>query len=170
MYGTLEHLVGGLWQLRFTRTFAHPPEKVWRAITEPEHLAHWFPTTIEGERTAGARLRFAFPGGEAPAFDGEMLACEPPRLLELRWGSDVLRLELRPTPEGTVLTLLDTLDDRGKGARDGAGWHVCLQSLAEHLRGDANPRESMGAAWNEVHPHYVERFGPEAATIGPPEG
>jgi hypothetical protein len=24
--------------------------------------------------------------------------------------------------------------------------------------------------WHEVHPHYVERFGPEAATIGPPEG
>jgi uncharacterized protein YndB with AHSA1/START domain len=169
MYGTLEHLGDERWQLRFTRTFAHPPEKVWSAITEPEHLAHWFPTTIEGERTAGARLRFAFADGEAPPFDGEMLAYEPPRLLELRWGGDVLRLELRPTTEGTVLTLLDTLDDRGKGARDGAGWHVCLDSLAEHLRGEANARESMGA-WKDIHPLYVERFGPEAATIGPPEG
>jgi hypothetical protein len=27
----------------------------------------------------------------------------------------------------------------------------------------------MGA-WDEVHPHYLESFGPEAATIGPPEG
>jgi hypothetical protein len=24
--------------------------------------------------------------------------------------------------------------------------------------------------WSQVHPHYVESFGPEAATIGPPEG
>jgi hypothetical protein len=26
------------------------------------------------------------------------------------------------------------------------------------------------SAWSAVHPHYVEEFGPEAATIGPPEG
>jgi uncharacterized protein YndB with AHSA1/START domain len=170
MYGTIDQLDDGRWQLRFTRTLAHAPEKVWRALTEPEHLAHWFPTTIEGERAAGARLRFAFPGGQAPPFDGEMLAYEPPRLLELRWGDDILRLELRPTAEGaTVLTLLDTLDDRGKGARDGAGWHVCLDSLAEHLHGEPTARESMGA-WKDVHPHYVKSFGPEAATIGPPEG
>jgi hypothetical protein len=24
--------------------------------------------------------------------------------------------------------------------------------------------------WQQVHLHYVEEFGPEAATIGPPEG
>jgi uncharacterized protein YndB with AHSA1/START domain len=30
---------GAGWRLRFTRSFAHPAEKVWRAITEPEHLA-----------------------------------------------------------------------------------------------------------------------------------
>ena len=35
--GTLEDL-GGRWRLRFTRELAHPQEKVWRAITEPEHL------------------------------------------------------------------------------------------------------------------------------------
>jgi uncharacterized protein YndB with AHSA1/START domain len=63
MYGTLERLNDTHWQLRFTRTLSHPVEKVWRAITEPEHLAHWFPTTIDGERSAGAPLRFAFPGG-----------------------------------------------------------------------------------------------------------
>src|SRR5258708_769370 len=125
MYGAIDQLDDGRRQLRFTRTLAHAPEKGWPALTEPETLAHWLPTTIEGERAAGGRLRSAFPGGEAPPFDGEMLAYEPPRLLELRWGNDILRLELRPTAEGaTVLTLLDTLDDRGKGARDGAGWHV----------------------------------------------
>jgi hypothetical protein len=25
-------------------------------------------------------------------------------------------------------------------------------------------------AWHDVHRHYVESFGPAAATIGPPEG
>lgn len=70
-YGDLEQLEDGRWQLRFTRSFRHPPEKVWRAISEPEHLARWFPTTIEGERVAGAVLRFAFPGG-APSIRREL--------------------------------------------------------------------------------------------------
>ena len=169
MYGTLEQLDDGLWQLRFTRKLRHPPEKVWRAITEPEHLGHWFPTTIEGERATGARLRFAFPGDQAPPMDGVMRAFEPPSLMELQWGPDIVRLELQPSEEGTVLTLLDILDERGKGARDGAGWHVCLDALAAHLDGGQDARESMDA-WKDVHPDYVESFGAEAATIGPPEG
>jgi uncharacterized protein YndB with AHSA1/START domain len=169
MYGTLEELDDGRSQLRFTRTLAHPQEVVWRAITEPEQLARWFPTTIEGARAAGAQLRFSFPGGEAPPFEGEMLAFEPPSLMELRWGPDIVRIELRPTGGGTELTLLDTLDERGKAARDGAGWHTCLDSLEAALSDDPDARARMGA-WQDVHEHYVESFGPEAATIGPPEG
>ncbi|UMG93452.1 SRPBCC domain-containing protein [Nocardioides sp. TF02-7] len=34
--------------LRFERRLAHPPEKVWRALTESEHLRHWFPADIVG--------------------------------------------------------------------------------------------------------------------------
>ena len=162
-YGTLEQLDEGRWRLRFTRKLPHPVEKVWRAITEPEHLEHWFPTTIEGERSEGASLRFSFPRGEAPEMDGEMLAYEPQSVVEFRWGPDVIRLELRSEGDQTVLTLLDTLEEHGKAARDGAGWHVCLDKLSEHLRG----RDSS-TDWGAVHPHYVEEFGPEAATIGPP--
>jgi uncharacterized protein YndB with AHSA1/START domain len=167
MYGTVNQLDDGRWQLRFTRTLAHPQAKVWRAITEPGHLAGWFPTTIEGDRAAGAPLRFAFPDDQFPAMDGEMLAFEPESVIEFAWGPDVIRLELRAVEEGTELTLLDTLEERGKAARDGAGWHACLATLEGSLDGDAG-RELM-SVWSEVHPHYVEAFGPEAATIGPPE-
>jgi uncharacterized protein YndB with AHSA1/START domain len=170
MYGTCEQLEDGRWQLRFTRTLDHPLAKVWRAITEPEHLAAWFPTTIEGDRAAGAPLRFSFPGGEADPFEGEMIAYDPPRAVELRWGNDIVRIELRPDgADGTELTLLDTLDERGKAARDGAGWHTCLDALEASLRGDPDPRAAMGG-WSEVQPLYAERFGPEGATIGPPAG
>jgi uncharacterized protein YndB with AHSA1/START domain len=167
-YGTVEQLDDGRWQLRFTRQLAHPQSKVWRAITEPEHLAAWFPTTIDGERAAGAQLRFTFPHARGPAIEGEMLAYKPESLMEFRWGPDTIRIELQPVGEGTELTLLDTLEERGKAARDAAGWHACLAALAAELAGDPAARSEMDI-WSDVHPHYVDSFGPEAATIGPPE-
>lgn len=169
MYGTTEHLDDGRWRLRFVRTLSHPVERVWRAITDSEHLAQWFPCTIEGERAAGATLRFVFPHAAIEPIEGQMLVYEPTSVLEFRWGTDILRFELRDAGAGTELTLLDTLEERGKAARDAAGWHVCLDGLATYLRGNTNAREEL-SAWGDVHAHYVESLGPEAATIGPPVG
>lgn len=154
--------------LRFTRRLAHPLEKVWRALVEPEHLAGWFPTTIDGERAVGARLRFRHRDDLAEPFDGEMLAFEPPSLLELQWGVDVLRFELEADGDGTLLVFTDTLEELGKAARDGAGWHECLERLVYELAGQAAPWGSVDR-WRQVHPEYVDRLGPEAAAIGPPE-
>lgn len=167
--GTLTQ-VGDRWQLKFVRLLPHPPEKVWRALTQPEHLQAWFPTTIDGDRVPGAKLRFTFPDHEeAPAMDGEMLAYDPPYVLEFQWGDgDVLRFQLRAEGDGTVLTLLDTFDERGKAARDGAGWHACLDILTYHLSGEEMPFDP-GKRWSQVHPRYVERFGPEGSSIGPPD-
>lgn len=165
--GQLEHVAGRL-QLRFTRKLRHPPEKVWRALTEPAHLAAWFPTEIAGERATGAALRFTFRHGEGPPCDGEMLSYEPPSVLEFRWGTaETLRFELQPDADGSLLTFVNTFDELGKGARDAASWHVCLENLADHLDGQA-PARTFGARWQQVHAAYVARFGPEAATIGPP--
>lgn len=163
--GELE-AVGDKWRLRFTRKLRHPPEKVWRALTEPEHLGAWFPTDVIGERKAGAPIRFHFRNGEAADFDGEMTVFEPPSVLEFWWGPDLLRFELTPDDEGgCVLVLLDTVEAVGKAARDAAGWHECLGRLADDLDGAEQP---TGEQWRDVHPRYVEQFGPEAATIGPP--
>lgn len=166
-YGTLERR-GELAVLTFTRRLPHRPERVWRALTEDDQLARWFPTTIEGPRAAGAPLRFGQRDGAGPPFDGELVAFDPPRLLELRWGEDLLRFELAPDGDGTLLTLTDAFGEPGRAARDGAGWHVCLDALAGLL--DAQPPADSGERWRAVHPGYVERFGPAASTIGPPPG
>ena len=55
--------------------------------------------------------------------------------MELEWGEDTLRFELTPADSGTVLVLADTLGQLGKAARDGAGWHECLDKLAYALDG-----------------------------------
>jgi uncharacterized protein YndB with AHSA1/START domain len=168
-FGQLEQLEDGSSRLRFTRELSHPIERVWLAVTEPEHLVKWFPTTIEGERTVGAPLRFSFASEQFPAFEGELLAYDPPHVWELRWGSDVIRIELTESASGTKLMLFDKLEELGKAARDGAGWHTCLDALDHSLKGDDSAREQINR-WSEVHSVYVERFGPEAATVGPPEG
>jgi len=163
-YGTLER-VGNRAVLRYRRRLAHPREKVWRALTEDRHLAEWFPTTIEGERASGASLHFSFRESEGEPFDGEMRIFDPPSVMELLWADDVLRFELTPEGANSLLVLTVTFPEYGKAARDGAGWHLCLDRLASVLDGVAPPQES----WRAVHRGYVERLGPEASAIGPPD-
>jgi uncharacterized protein YndB with AHSA1/START domain len=163
--GVLEP-AGDRWHLRFSRRLAHPPDKVWRAITEPEFLQAWFPQRIVGEWAVGRPLKFVSEGGD---FEGEVLAFDPPSVVEFRWGTDTIRMEVQPAgPDTTVLTLLDTFDELGKAARDAAGWHECLDNLELALAG-TRPTWSPGERWKAVHPKYVQRFGPRAATIGPPD-
>jgi uncharacterized protein YndB with AHSA1/START domain len=164
MDGTLEP-AADRWRLRFTRRLAHAPDTVWRALTEPEHLAAWFPQPIVGHWAVGSPLRFASQYGD---FDGEVLAFQPISLIEFRWGTDTIRLELARDGEGSVLTLLDTFDEQGKAARDAAGWHVCLDALGRSLDGTKS-QLPPGEGWQAVHKTYVDRFGPAASTIGPPE-
>jgi uncharacterized protein YndB with AHSA1/START domain len=156
---------GERWQLEFTRRLPHPPEKVWRALTEPDLVSQWFPSDIVGERTEGADLRFRFRHGEGPELGGTMLRYEPHVLLEFSWAEELLRFELTPDGDGgTVLRFVNTFDELGKAARDAAGWHACLDILACRLDGTPPPENR----WKEVSGHYTEAFGPEASAIGPP--
>lgn len=164
MNGTL-HVEDGRYVLRFERRLPHPPEKVWAALTDPAELTHWFPQDVEADLRPGGKMRFNFRGDEAPPFDGEVLVYDPPRVFAYRWATDVLRWELRADGSGCVLTFTDTIGEQGKAARDGAGWHVCLEALAARLDGAVPPPADL---WQQVHPDYVSRFGPDAATIGPP--
>lgn len=169
MNGVLEHTAAGP-RLRFVRELAQPPELVWLALTDPERLQSWFPQRVSVERwEVGGQLRFEHPRVPEASFDGEVRAYEPPRLLEYTWGPDVLRFGLEPHGEGTRLTMLDTIEQLGKAARDGTGWHVCLE-LLEHALANATPTWSASDRWRELNPSYLERFGPEAASIGPPPG
>jgi uncharacterized protein YndB with AHSA1/START domain len=166
-YATLDR--AGRPTLRFERHLPHAPETVWRALTDERGLAAWFPTTIDGDRAAGAALSFRFEHVELEPMEGEMLAFEPPSLLEFTWGGDRLRFELTPEAGGTALTLTVELDELGKATRDGAGWHQCLDSLSLSLA--ANPQRPDDAdRWRVLRDTYADRFGPEASTSQPPPG
>ena len=74
--------------------------------------------------------------------DGEMLAFDPPRLMELRWGEDVLRFELEP--DGEDATLL-TLCGHDRRARQGGARRRRLARLPCGARRPARRRRRFGA-------------------------
>lgn len=161
--------------LRYVRHLAHPPEKVWRALTESDQLRHWFPADIVGERKNGAELRLPFwpdhveaYGIETPVVPGRIHAWDPPRLFEWSWDTDHLRWELAPEGGGTILTFTTWIgeplahgpdgspDDVTGVSRAGAGYHVCLDYLEVLLdEGTARPlveadASALEAAYREL--------------------
>ena len=157
---TLE-TIGGKAVLRFERRLAHPPEKVFRAISEPAELAHWFPAKVETELRAGAPIRFEFEDVDFEAPPGEVLEVDPPKLLAYAWGDGVLRWEVVPEGAGCRLHFTHTLggDEAWGGrlaaARQAAGWDVCLAALDARLDGTAGAELD----WFPRQEAYLERFG-----------
>ena len=157
--------------LRLDRRLAHPPEKVWRVLTERDLLKQWFPCDVEGEWQVGAPLKFTFLHGEGeglPEEDmrGEVLAVDAPRLLEFSWGRHVLRCELNADGDGCRFSFTESFDDASWGARNAAGWEFCLENLGLVLDGVAAARFVV-AQWQERFEHYRRKFEPEA---GPQQG
>lgn len=134
--------------IHFERRLRHAPELVWRAITEREHLAAWLPVDMIGERRAGAALdmpfwpavveRFGIPD---PMTHGEITVWDPITTFEWNWDGDVIRFELAPGDDGgTVLTLVTWFGPAPVEPWDAAaGWHTCLDLLAQLLDTGAAP-------------------------------
>jgi uncharacterized protein YndB with AHSA1/START domain len=161
--------------LRFERRLSHPPERVWRALTEQADLRAWHPTPFELQPERGGVITY-LPDAHGPAFDdGEVLDFDPPRLLAYTWGGDRLRWELHPRGDGCLLVLTHTFGDRFKAARDAAGWHVCLWWLSRRLDGAPTGRgedvDGLPRGWRELNAEYLSLFDipPQKATP-PPTG
>ena len=165
---------GERFTLALERRLPHAPKKVWRVITEKEFLHQWFPAHVIGEWKVGGELRFEFQHGEGDDLPeeelrGEVLAVEPGRLLEFRWGKHVLRCELIPDGGGCRLLFSENFEDASWGARNAAGWEFCLESLEALLEGAALAKFVLGV-WRVRFEHYVAAFQPEfGRQQGPPE-
>jgi uncharacterized protein YndB with AHSA1/START domain len=146
--------------VRFERQLAHPIEKVWRALTTPDELRRWL-GDAEVDLVEGGR--FVIRWRNSPSvMHATIVRLESPRLLETsgdRHG--LLRWELRPTADGTVLRFSSTVElseaDRAKVL---AGWHCHFDALAEALDGRELPFvTSAGEYWQRVHEQYARKLG-----------
>jgi uncharacterized protein YndB with AHSA1/START domain len=159
--------------LAFERVLAHPPERIWSALTNHHEMLEWHPTPFDIEPREGGRVSYRSTPQAPEMPDGTVLAYEPPRLLAYTWGEDELRWELHPHEEGCLLKLAHSFDDRFKAARDAAGWHVCLDVLERSLRSRRATPEAgeprLPGDWKALNSEYERRFGipPEQATAPP---
>ncbi len=100
--------------IAFEVELRHPPEKVWRALTEPALLAEWLLPAIGFELAPGAAFTFqtqAYPGWDGTV-DCRMLEIEPQRKLSYTWTvpslETVVTFTLAPTEAGTRLSIVQT--------------------------------------------------------------
>ncbi len=126
--------------IRIERVYAQAPEKVWRALTEPELVARWW---ARGDVRAEVGHRFDMdmgPWGEQPC---EVLVVEPLRRFSYRFAEPTLNTiitwELAPEGTGTRLTLIhegfDLESPMGRRAYEGMkpGWPGILERIATVL-------------------------------------
>ncbi|MGW8952074.1 SRPBCC domain-containing protein [Streptomyces sp. NPDC055709] len=85
--------------VRFERSCPHPVERVWAAVSEPEGLAHWFPSKVRIEPHEGGKIEFS-EDPNLPATTGTVLVFEPPHRLAFTWEGDEIHLEVTARGRG----------------------------------------------------------------------
>jgi uncharacterized protein YndB with AHSA1/START domain len=120
------------------RSYDTTAQDVWDAVTDPDRMKRWF-LPVSGDLRVGGSFQLEGNAG------GEILACEPPRLLRVTFGAPNSIVELRLTPQGAGDTMLELehtvpieMAQSGAGALYvGPGWDGALLGLGLFLRGEA---------------------------------
>lgn len=123
------------------RAIAHPPEKLWRALTQPHLIAEWL---MNNDFSPEIGHRFQLRGEWGGVLDCEVLEIEPYQTLSYSWNfahddpayalESVVTFTLTPTPTGTLLRMEQTgFRPDQKQAFGGAklGWQQFLAKLEE---------------------------------------
>lgn len=162
---------GEKWTLILVRELRHPPEKVWKALTDPASLREWAP--FDADRSLGAvgQVRLTTVGAPKPqTSETRVTRADEPRLLEYRWGDKDIRWQLDALREGTRLTLWHNID-RGFISMGAAGWHICLdvleRLLADNPIGRIVAGEAMKFGWPRLNTEYAKQFGIEPPSWPP---
>lgn len=126
------------------REMPHPPEKIWRALTQPHLVAEWL---MRNDIDPVVGHRFSLRG-DWGGVDCEMLAVEPPERLSYSWNyahddpayalESVVTFTLVPTATGTLLRMEQVgFRPDQKQAYHGAkaGWREHLANLEKVVAG-----------------------------------
>jgi uncharacterized protein YndB with AHSA1/START domain len=128
--------------LSFELDLSHPPEKVWRALTEPDLLAEWLLPVVDFKLEPGAE--FTLRSQPQPGWDGivncRLLELEPERKLSYRWVvgdiDTLVTFALTPTASGTHLSIVQSgfkPDQKKNFAGARYGWTMMSGKLVDLL-------------------------------------
>jgi uncharacterized protein YndB with AHSA1/START domain len=125
------------------REISHPPEKLWRALTQPHLISEWLMKT-DFQPTVGHH--FHLTGEWGGVLDCEVLAIEPHRSLSYSWDFDhedpayalksIVTFTLTPTGAGTHLRMEQVgfrPDQKQAFGGAHAGWKTFLGNLDQLL-------------------------------------
>jgi uncharacterized protein YndB with AHSA1/START domain len=120
------------------RGYDAPVGDVWDAVTQPDRIKRWL-MPISGDLRVGGSFQLEGNAG------GEVLSCEPPRLLRVTFGGPTSIVEVRlhaRSEDDTLLELEHTVPiemaQSGAGALYvGPGWDGALLGLGMFLGGEA---------------------------------
>ena len=82
------------------RSYDTTVQDVWDAVTDPDRMKRWF-LPVSGDLQVGGSFQLEGNAG------GEILTCEPPRLLRVTFGDPNSIVELRLTAQGDGATVLE---------------------------------------------------------------
>lgn len=125
------------------REFPHPPEKLWRALTQPHLVEEWL---MKNDIEPAVGHHFKLRGDWGGVLDCEVLAVEPHKLLSYTWNyahddaaynlQSVVTFTLTPTSTGTHLRMEQSgFRPEQKQAYGGAklGWQEFFTKLQQLL-------------------------------------
>ncbi|TPM98906.1 SRPBCC domain-containing protein [Mesorhizobium sp. B2-1-5] len=125
------------------RQISHPPEKLWRALTQPHLIEEWL---MKNDLNPVVGHRFYLSTAWGGVLDCEVLAVEPHKTLSYTWNlahqdptfdlRSVVTFTLTPTPAGTHLRMEQSgFRPEQRRAYGGAkmGWPKFLEKLEELL-------------------------------------
>jgi uncharacterized protein YndB with AHSA1/START domain len=165
-FGAEVQKAGEKWTLVLIRDLGHPPDMVWEAITDPEHLRQWAPFDADRNLGAVGNATLTTVGAPKPhVTETQVKRADAPKLLEYSWGGQDMRWELEPVGSGTRLTLWHNIE-RGFISMGAAGWHICFDVLDRMLGGQPIGRTVGPAAmkvegFQRLNAEYAAQFGIE---------
>lgn len=142
----LVRAASGSWRMVFQRRYGTSPERVWRAITDPNG-GFWRPDGMHIDSRVGGEVAIDF--GNCDGEDGwavaQITAYEPPRLFAYRATPDApeARWSLKPGRDGTLLTFRPAEPPLLVIV---TGWHATLDNLARALNGQPRLSDAEFAA------------------------
>jgi uncharacterized protein YndB with AHSA1/START domain len=130
--------------ISFELDLHHPPEKVWRALTDPELLAEWLLPVVGQKLDLQPGAAFTLKTQPYPNWDGTVncafVEIEPGRKLSYTWTvpflDTVVTFELTPTAAGTRLSLVQSgfkPDQKQESGGARYGWKMMGGKLVDLL-------------------------------------